>query len=167
MMYIVSLDLVKETYGEVSKPEYRDGNTCGILLGVLNGCLCMLCTYYGACIDVWVMKEYGVGDSLTKLVVMPIVPHPSGRPYSAPSYILANNKVLPSTVSLNFAPLCILENGEILLDVATQFAWYNPKDGTFSYSGIHNCSPNFSAYPYIESLVSPDSNGCNGVQLQY
>ncbi|KAI8556198.1 hypothetical protein RHMOL_Rhmol05G0233500 [Rhododendron molle] len=145
---IVYLDLEKETYGEVLEPEYRDGYFYDISLGVLNGCLSILCNYYDACFDVWVMKEYGVRDSWNKLVVIPYVPHPSSSDYRYS------------------APLCILENGEVLLDMATQLVRFNPKDGTFSYPVIHNCSACFGVYPYIESLVSPDSDADSGVQWQ-
>ncbi|XP_058214317.1 F-box/kelch-repeat protein At3g23880-like [Rhododendron vialii] len=144
---IVSLDFVKETYGEVSKPEYQDSNLKETVLGVLNGCLCILCQYSGACFHVWVMKEYGIRDSWTTLFVILYGPPPLYCPYSA--------------------PLCILENGEVLLNLATHTVRYKPKNGTFSFPEIHNCSPLFSAYIYIESLVSPDSNADSGVQWQH
>ncbi|KAH7845776.1 hypothetical protein Vadar_005888 [Vaccinium darrowii] len=131
---IVSLDWEKETYGD---------GCFDLLLGVLNGCLCVLCNYLEVCFDVWVMKEYGIRDSWTKLFVIPYMSHPPSCPYSA--------------------ALCILESGEILQDRVTHLVRYNPKDGTFSYPVIHNCSPCFRAHVYIESLVSPDSNADSGV----
>ncbi|KAF7143316.1 hypothetical protein RHSIM_Rhsim05G0173700 [Rhododendron simsii] len=66
---IVSLDLAKETYGEVLGPEYGDGYLHE-MLDVLNGCLCIV-RYCNACADVWIMKEYGIRESWTKLVVIP------------------------------------------------------------------------------------------------
>ncbi|KAI8556192.1 hypothetical protein RHMOL_Rhmol05G0232900 [Rhododendron molle] len=165
---IVSLDLVKETYGEVSTPQYRRGYFHDFSMGVLNGCLCMLCDYYDDCFDVWVMKEYGIRDSWTKLVAIPYVSHPLNHPHdSAELCILENGEVLEDIGSPYSAPLCLLENGEVLLDVSTCLVRYNPKDGTFSYPVIHNCSPSFTAYPYNESLVSPDFDADSGVQWQH
>ncbi|KAI8556187.1 hypothetical protein RHMOL_Rhmol05G0232600 [Rhododendron molle] len=165
---IVSLDLVKETYGEVSEPNYRDCYFYEITLGVVDGCLCILRNCSGACSDVWVMKEYGIRDSWTKLVVIPYLSHPS-EPYLSH----------PSDWSFS-TPLCILENGEVLLNTTTNLVRYNPKDGTFSYPKIYNwsytysprsfstCSPrSFSAYPYVESLVLPDSDADSGFQWQH
>ncbi|KAI8556193.1 hypothetical protein RHMOL_Rhmol05G0233000 [Rhododendron molle] len=165
---IVSLDLVKETYGEVSEPKYRRGYFYDFSLGVLNGCLCLLCNYYDDCFELWVMKEYGIRDSWNKLVFIPYVSHPLNHPHdSAELCILENGEVLKDIVSPCSAPLCLLENGEVLLDVATHLVRYNPKDGTFSFPVIQNCSPYFTAYPYTESLVSPDFDADSGVQWQH
>ncbi|KAI8556201.1 hypothetical protein RHMOL_Rhmol05G0233800 [Rhododendron molle] len=155
---IVSPDLGKETYGEVSEPEYRDGYFYEISLRVLNGCLSILCNYYDVCFDVWVTKEYGIRDSWTMLVVIPYVVHPppSDCPYSTPLCVLEDGEVLPDMDCPYSTPLCVLENSEVLLDMVTQLVRFNPKDGTFSYPLIYNCSARLRAYPYIESLVSPD-----------
>ncbi|XP_021853486.2 F-box protein CPR1-like isoform X2 [Spinacia oleracea] len=40
-------------------------------LGILDGCLCLSISYNKVCdsdFDVWVMKEYGVAESWTKLI---------------------------------------------------------------------------------------------------
>ncbi|PWA93769.1 F-box associated interaction domain-containing protein [Artemisia annua] len=64
---IVSLDLGKETYGEVLQPEYDEGSGY-FELEVSGEWLCVLCDYYeNRAVDVWVMKVYGVKDSWTKL----------------------------------------------------------------------------------------------------
>ncbi|KAF7144260.1 hypothetical protein RHSIM_Rhsim05G0173600 [Rhododendron simsii] len=52
---IVSLDLAKETYGEVLEPEYGYGYLHE-MLDVLNGCLCIV-RYCNACADVWIDNE--------------------------------------------------------------------------------------------------------------
>ncbi|XP_058203815.1 F-box/kelch-repeat protein At3g23880-like [Rhododendron vialii] len=139
---IVSLDLLKETFGEVLLPDYRDGHS-QLMLHFVSGCLCLVCDYDGICAEVWVMKEYGIRESWTKLVVVPYVAHPSNCPYSE--------------------PLCILKNGDVLLDILTHLVRFHPRDGTFAYPTIHNCFPRFSVYPYIESLVSFDTDANNGV----
>ncbi|KAI8556191.1 hypothetical protein RHMOL_Rhmol05G0232800 [Rhododendron molle] len=142
---IVSLDLAKETFAEVLQPDYRDDRWYETLF-VLNGCLGMLCGN-NACADIWVMKQCGIRESWTNLVVIPRVPYQSGYPYSP--------------------PLCILKNGEILLKNDLHLVRYNPKDGKFSYPTIHNCSPCFSANSYVESLVLPCMDADSGVQLQH
>ncbi|KAH7864988.1 hypothetical protein Vadar_000866 [Vaccinium darrowii] len=132
---IVSLDLAKETFGEILEPEYGDGCLHKIFLEVLNGCLCIVryCDP-NACVDVWIMKEYGIKESWTKLFVIPYLSHQIDR-------------------------LFMLKNGEVLLlHIQSQFVQYSPKDGTFSHLTVHNCSAFFSADPYVESLVSPHIN---------
>ncbi|XP_058202602.1 F-box/kelch-repeat protein At3g23880-like [Rhododendron vialii] len=132
---IVSLDLAKETYGEVSQPDYnRDGGLLSTM-DVLSGYLCMLCKYPRAHVDLWVMKEYGKTESWTKLVAIHDVTHPLYGEY--------------------FTLWCILNNGDILLVVKESLVRYSPNDGTFSYLKIHGFFPYCNAYPYIESLVSP------------
>ncbi|KHG07541.1 hypothetical protein F383_34625 [Gossypium arboreum] len=71
---IVSLDLARETYKEVTQPCYGDG-VDERTLGVLDGCLCVLCSYRKLYADVWVMKEYGKRESWTKLVSIPYLPY--------------------------------------------------------------------------------------------
>ncbi|XP_058214314.1 F-box/kelch-repeat protein At3g23880-like [Rhododendron vialii] len=133
---IVSLDLAKETYGEVLEPEYGYGYLHE-MLDVLNGCLCMV-RYCNACADVWIMKEYGIRESWTKLVVIPYTSHPIER-------------------------LCILKNGEFLLRIQSHLVHYIPKDGTFSHLTVPNCPRYFDEYPYVESLVSPHIDADYGV----
>lgn len=70
--FFVSLDLENETYQEVPKPDYGEVGDNFLTLGVLRDCLCMLSGH-----DVWLMKEYGIKDSWTKLytVVCYIIVH--------------------------------------------------------------------------------------------
>ncbi|XP_058203831.1 F-box/kelch-repeat protein At3g23880-like [Rhododendron vialii] len=147
---IISLDLAEETYGEVLLPDYGDGHLCRSFLDVLNGCLRIVCAYHEY-VDVWVLKEYGIRESWTKLVVIPrAIPratHPLGRHYPT--------------------PVCILKNDEVLVNVYTHLVRYNPKDGTSIHLLIRNCSEQFIVYPYIESLVSPDIDVDSGIQWQH
>ncbi|KAK8559720.1 hypothetical protein V6N13_016456 [Hibiscus sabdariffa] len=34
----------------------------------MGGCLCLIANRWGAYVDIWVMKEYGVKESWTKLI---------------------------------------------------------------------------------------------------
>ncbi|KAI8566689.1 hypothetical protein RHMOL_Rhmol02G0061700 [Rhododendron molle] len=140
--FIFSLDLARETYGEVSQPEYV-GSRRYLTMDVLGGCLCMVCHYDGFGVDLWVMKEYGIRESWTKLAA-----------------------ILDKTHSLYgqlFTPICILKNGDILMAVRKRLVQYSPKDGVFYDPMIFRCFPPLSVYPYIGSLVSPDTDAGNGV----
>ncbi|THF96056.1 F-box/kelch-repeat protein At3g23880-like [Camellia sinensis] len=132
---IVSLDLAKETYGEVVQPNYGDGGF-DLTLGVLKGCLCVLCNFQGTRADVWVMNEYGIRESWIKLFAIPYVTDPGNYEYSP--------------------PLCISKNGEILLEFGSGLVLFNPKDGTFRNAAIHNLCACLEADIYVESLVSPN-----------
>ncbi|XVF87849.1 hypothetical protein PTKIN_Ptkin18bG0154100 [Pterospermum kingtungense] len=63
---IVALDLVAENYREVPQPEYKDKGF-HLDVGVLGGCLCAVANYGCRRVDLWMMKDYGVKDSWSKL----------------------------------------------------------------------------------------------------
>ncbi|XAR62781.1 hypothetical protein NMG60_11017654 [Bertholletia excelsa] len=134
---IVSLDLAKETYGEVPQPSYDEGAS-DLTLGVLNGCICVLSRYPGVHAEVWIMNEYGRRESWTKLVAIPYLPGPGH--YEC------------------LWPIWLSNNGEILLEHEFQLAVYNPKDGTFRYPTIHNLCGPFRIVTYAESLVLLDAD---------
>ena len=65
-----------EEYCEVPQPEYMDKRSFHMNVAALGGCLCVICNYYNCDrydqvkadrVDIWVMKEYGVKESWTKL----------------------------------------------------------------------------------------------------
>ncbi|THG21706.1 hypothetical protein TEA_015018 [Camellia sinensis var. sinensis] len=66
---IVSFDLCREEYGFVPQPDYSDMNFF-MSVQELEGCLSVLCYYYLAGVHLWVMKDYGVKESWTKLVTV-------------------------------------------------------------------------------------------------
>ncbi|XP_058216960.1 F-box/kelch-repeat protein At3g23880-like [Rhododendron vialii] len=144
---IVSLDLAKETYGEFLEPEYQYGCSYEMLCA-FSGCLCVLYhDYHRNCADLWVLKEYGIRESWTKLVVVPYV--------TSPSYF-------------NFTiPVCILKNGEVLLKTHKHLVRYNPKVGTFTYPTIPIDLTFSNVHPYVESLVSVDMDADGGVPWQH
>ncbi|KAH7858129.1 hypothetical protein Vadar_020294 [Vaccinium darrowii] len=104
-VFIVSLDLANETYGEVLVPDYRDDHLHRSFLDVLNGCLCILCAYDDSA-DLWVMKEYGIGESWTKLVVIPYATHPFVGSCPQPVCILRNGEVLVNWGYLGLVATC-------------------------------------------------------------
>ncbi|KAA8516860.1 hypothetical protein F0562_017322 [Nyssa sinensis] len=71
---IAGFDIGTEEYRLVPQPEYENKKFL-MNIGVLGECLCILCNYYLVGVDIWVMKEYGVKESWTKLfsVVQPSV----------------------------------------------------------------------------------------------
>ncbi|XP_058203833.1 F-box/kelch-repeat protein At3g23880-like [Rhododendron vialii] len=139
---IVSLDLARETFGEVSQPDYVD--SCrNLTMDVVGGCLYTLYNSNRLGVELWVMKEYGIRESWTKLVAIHDKTH--------------------SLYGQLFKPLFILKNGDILMAVRGHLVQYNPKDGSFFYRTVDKCFLSFRAYPYIGSLVSPDTDADNRV----
>ncbi|XP_059646513.1 F-box protein CPR1-like [Cornus florida] len=63
---IAAFDLGIEQYRLVPLPEFSDENF-RMYVDVLGGCLSLLCNYARVRAEVWVMKEYGVKESWTKL----------------------------------------------------------------------------------------------------
>ncbi|KAL3507359.1 hypothetical protein ACH5RR_032741 [Cinchona calisaya] len=101
--------------------------------GVLGGCLSVLFDYERTHADVWVMKEYGVRDSWSKVVSVPYLDDPEKSSYSI--------------------PVCLLRNGEILLVFGSGLVVYNPKSNAFRYPRINGLE---EVNIYVESLVSPN-----------
>ncbi|KAK6151793.1 hypothetical protein DH2020_014428 [Rehmannia glutinosa] len=86
---IVSLDLKSEVYGIVEKPNYGEG-PFDSSLGVLGGCIFVLCDYQKTQADLWVLKEYGIKESWTKVVTIPYIDDPGKFLYSHPLCMLPN-----------------------------------------------------------------------------
>ncbi|GMI96163.1 hypothetical protein like AT3G23880 [Hibiscus trionum] len=135
---IVSLDLARETYEEVMQPCYGDGGAGERSLGVLDGCLCLLCHYRRSYADVWVMKEYGKRESWTKLVTLPYTQCPRSAYFGMPLFVSGS--------------------GEILLRFGMDLILYDPKEDMFRMPAIPDDNNTFicqAAEVYEESLVSP------------
>ncbi|GFQ08541.1 F-box/kelch-repeat protein at3g23880 [Phtheirospermum japonicum] len=130
---IVSLDLRTEDYGTVEQPDYGEG-CFDSYLGVLGEGICVLCNYEKVRADLWVMKEYGVKESWTKVVSIPYDDDPA--------------------MFLCSVPLWILDDGEILLALGTELVVYSPRDNCYRYPETSNVAPFLEADMYVESLVS-------------
>ncbi|XP_059310345.1 F-box/kelch-repeat protein At3g23880-like [Lycium ferocissimum] len=132
---IMTLDLATETYGVMELPSCGDGNVSWTL-SVLGGRLVACCNYYPDKTDMWVMKEYGVEKSWTKLVSLS---SPSGRM----GYI---------------SPLFVSENGdEVLVKLGTDISLYDKRNASYKSLEIHasGCCLQVQAVTYFESLASP------------
>ncbi|EEF45418.1 conserved hypothetical protein [Ricinus communis] len=136
MWIIVSFDIKRETYKEVMQPDYGE-LVYDRTLGVLDGCLCVMCNYHAVRADFWVMKEYGVRESWIRLVTVPYLDY-------------------PGSLHLQYSvPYAIADNGEVLLEFKSSLVIYNPNYGTFKYPVINNSCSWVDAEVYIDSLVSP------------
>ncbi|XP_021738889.1 F-box/kelch-repeat protein At3g06240-like [Chenopodium quinoa] len=134
---IVAFDLEEERFREVAPPSSVDRKKFVFdHLVVLGGCLCMF-HLGGSCeTDVWVMKEYGVEESLTKLT---IIDHEKSE----------------------FRPMCLLGKEQVVLvkDEETaddKLVTYNLEEGTFRNVVVHAIPDGFRVGgTFMESLVSP------------
>ncbi|KAF9622034.1 hypothetical protein IFM89_029318 [Coptis chinensis] len=94
---IVSFDIVDEVFKEVPLLDYKE-DEFHIIVGVLGGCLCVVCGFSSLRVDVWLMKVYGVKDSWTKM------------------FSISHLEVIRSSVCGFFIrPLCYSKNDEIVL----------------------------------------------------
>ncbi|OMO98331.1 hypothetical protein COLO4_13989 [Corchorus olitorius] len=129
---VAAFSLEKEVFCDMPAPETVDASV-EFVVGVLNGCLCVLHSRNQMHNDFWVMTKYGVGESWTKLTL-------------SISYICMK-------------PLCLAQNGEALLEVDGKLLLYNLEDDSYKYLVIHGipAENGFEADTYLESLVSPNS----------
>lgn len=67
---LVAFDFRIENFKVVDQPEGID-NTLDMDLSVLGGCLCLSINRNHMGVDVWIMKEYGLRDSWSKLFSIP------------------------------------------------------------------------------------------------
>ncbi|KAM3249614.1 F-box/kelch-repeat protein like [Capsicum annuum] len=146
---IIFVDLADGRWGEMEKPCYAEGNLefkpC---LGVLGNDLSMFCHHLRSHADVWVMKEYGVKESWTKMFIIKY-------PYDPMGY------------SLFGPPFSMSSEGEILFRNDSVFMIYNPNDDSIRFPEVSNCGPLVEATLYIESLVWPFvANGTTTQQRQ-
>ncbi|GMJ08343.1 hypothetical protein like AT3G06240 [Hibiscus trionum] len=129
---VAAFSLEKEVFLEMLAPNIVK-YSFEFVLGVLNGCLCVLHNHHQMHDDFWVMTEYGVGESWTKL-----------------------------TLSLSYncmKPLCLVQNGEALLQVDGKLLLYNLENDSYRYLVVDGipAEDGFDANTYLETLVSPNS----------
>ena len=152
---ILSFDLGKESYGQVCLPDMDgDNNLCKPVLEVLRNCLCVCFDHKRTHWDVRLMKEYGVEQSWTKLVMISRL---ELRPYNGVR---------------SLKPLYISENDLILAKPPySKLVLYNSNNNQLDYPIIDGSSDGMLHYPmsktaalsyihvYHESLVSPSHCG--------
>ncbi|KAI8561470.1 hypothetical protein RHMOL_Rhmol04G0342300 [Rhododendron molle] len=138
---IACFDVMEEKFKEVPMPIYEE-KVHLFKVGVLDGCLCMVDSRLES-LTFWVMKEYGVKESWTKLfVVSNVPPNEPGEPL------------------INYCELlCFTKDGEFVLKLrsgtSAKFAIYNPKRKTYKRIEKPENWKGHEIDIYVESLVSP------------
>ncbi|KAK9137228.1 hypothetical protein Sjap_007822 [Stephania japonica] len=133
---VISFDIRSEEFQEVQLPQFKDADG-GVCLGVaaLAGSPSIL-RYGKSCLEVWVMKNDGVRETWAMFTSI-------GQPlYNPPTRL---------------RPLCILKNGEILLDKDEEgLILYDLKDGRSRNICIRGLSYWDETQIYVESIVTLD-----------
>ncbi|KAM1454794.1 hypothetical protein ACFX13_004324 [Malus domestica] len=127
---IAAFDLAEEKFSDLPTPnsvtDYQTFTT-----GVLEGSLCLLYQHNRE-YSFWVMKDYGVKESWTRIFI--------AEPY----------------LSISLKPLCYWKNNKILLARSwKQLLLCNPNDGTCKNFLANGLPDKFCADVYVESLISP------------
>ncbi|XP_059650493.1 F-box/kelch-repeat protein At3g06240-like isoform X2 [Cornus florida] len=138
---IAAFDLADEKFRDVQIPSSLDNNHSNYdlmycKLGVLRGCLCILVSHT----DIWVMKEYGVTESWTKI-----------------SSVCGHNTFM-------IEPLCLLADGEVLFEIYEEkLVAFNAKEKALRDVVVCGIPDMFKAgMTFVESLVSPYR--CDGIE---
>ncbi|KAG5554858.1 hypothetical protein RHGRI_012428 [Rhododendron griersonianum] len=127
---ILCFDATEEKFKEVPQPNYERGYI-SIDMGIFGEWLCVVHDHHG-CNDVWVMKEYGVKESWTKLFVV------------------------PSDLSHYFKPLCYAKDEKVVMMLGwDELVIYDPKEIRYTCIGIPQDGELLDMALYVESLVSP------------
>ncbi|KAJ0249665.1 F-box/kelch-repeat protein [Hirschfeldia incana] len=137
---VLAFDVKTEEFREMLLPG-EEAEDCAhsyrnFVVGVLNGRLCVVNSCYEVHDDVWVMNEYGVESSWSRIRI--------------------------SLLYRSMKPLCSSKNGEeVLLELDGDMVLYNFETDASRYLGIRGVklSDGFEADAYVESLVSPNSYG--------
>ncbi|KAL3626505.1 hypothetical protein CASFOL_030054 [Castilleja foliolosa] len=132
---IHALDVANEVCFEIPVPSDIRASS---VLRVLGGCLCIIDDQSnGEWTDVWIMKEYGMADSWTKLTVPKTVYDPCLR---AP-----------------LKPLCFIrDEEEVVLVKNEQLVVHNVKEGTSRDLVVDGIARTvLDGLAFVDSLVSP------------
>jgi len=139
---IVRFDLALEEFEIVRFPEaVANGNVdIQMDIGVLDGCLCLMCNYDQSYVDVWMMKEYNVRDSWTKVFTVQ-------KPKSVKSFSYMRPLVYSK------------DKKKVLLELNnTKLVWFDLESKKMSTLRIKDCPSSYSAELVVSSLVL----GCKG-----
>ncbi|KAF8093289.1 hypothetical protein N665_0385s0036 [Sinapis alba] len=136
---VLAFDVKTEEFREMLLP--GEAEDCAhsyrnFLVGVLNGSLCVVSSCFEVHDDIWVMNEYGVASSWTRIRI--------------------------SLLYRSMRPLCSSKNSEeVLLELDGDMVLYNFETDAARYLGIRGVklSDGFEADAYVETLVSPNLYG--------
>ncbi|KAH7574818.1 hypothetical protein ACOSP7_005906 [Xanthoceras sorbifolium] len=143
---ILYFDASQECLGEMSWPETTGMGTGLVIesLQQLRGWLGVHMSEMWSHHELWIMKEYGVKESWTRLLRIPaMMPEPTGSPNA--------------DVFLPLEPFRVTRDGNVLLKLAHHgFFLYNPKNGTYKKFNLpQEITSYIEDIPYVESAVSP------------
>ncbi|KAA8516857.1 hypothetical protein F0562_017325 [Nyssa sinensis] len=140
---IAAFDIGTEDYRLVPQPEYSDTNF-HMNVRVIGDDLSIFCNYYfahSARIDIWVMKEYGVKESWTKLFSV-----------ARPSLIRSFEYVVTIAYSKSRDKVLLEQDSKWLL-------WYDLKKKSVEYIWIGGLPNFFSTNVCLGSLVPLGADG--------
>lgn len=149
---IVAFDLGTEKFHALPMLDYANKDDFGhgqihLDLANLEGCLCVFCDYGFPYADVWMMKEYGVKESWTKLFSVQQSRKVSGLSFSR-----------PLVYSKNGDKFLLELNGEKL-------GWFNLAKKTFRSVRIRGLrQDSFDAEICVGSLVLLNDGGGRGIR---
>ncbi|XWS13372.1 hypothetical protein CRYUN_Cryun36dG0032000 [Craigia yunnanensis] len=136
---IFSFDLAEEKFQElVPLPDRLEENhyVAVIGLGVSGDCLCLFIECGENLYEGWLMKEFGVKSSWTRLFSSPVDPWPGYKYWQT--------------------ALCYTKTGKVVIDFdGYRLDMYDPKQQRFENFAIRNNWDWFHSITYSESLVSP------------
>ncbi|XVE78909.1 hypothetical protein DITRI_Ditri14bG0015700 [Diplodiscus trichospermus] len=139
--FVVAFDLGTEEYRVVELPDGLD-EEFHMNVKALGGYLCMVANYWEVhVVDIWMMKEYGVKESWTKLLTV-----------KEPEVISDFEFVLPLAYSKN--------GDKVLLNQDDyKFVWYDLKSKRVKNVRIRGAPESFEAEMFVGSLVPLNGNG--------
>ncbi|KAI8010810.1 Transmembrane 9 superfamily member 11 [Camellia lanceoleosa] len=107
-----------------------------IYVGVLQDCLSICDFFSPLCIDIWLMKDYGIKESWSKELVI-------------------ENGIVKRGHLCSYEPIIILKSGKVLMLVNKDaLMLYNPRLGSFKMLNIYGIKSEFYGIAYIPSFVS-------------
>ena len=130
---IVAFDLHSQSFKFVPQPEYTNG-CVAIDLGILGGCLCVVCCHEKLSVDVWVMMKYGVKESWRKLIALKM-------------------SDIGFRSSQGVRPISYLKNGKVLLQVDHKYFLEYDLEKKTSEKAFFFDAPYLTSCVYQETLV--------------
>ncbi|XP_073130140.1 uncharacterized protein [Henckelia pumila] len=133
---IISLDLSSDTFVKLAAPNFVDDDV-RINVNILQGRLAVSFER-DTHMDIWLLYEYGVQASWSKVVHVPFFVN------------LREHQLVGPT------PIFMIEDGKIVFDYGTSLAVYDSRNPEMHHFG---CRHEVQATTFIESLVAPDLDG--------
>ncbi|CAK7345022.1 unnamed protein product [Dovyalis caffra] len=146
---VLGFDVRDDKFFELSQPDYENkGMNFQVHVGVLKGNLCVMCNYDHVCVDVWVMKEYGVKESWSKICSV------QGIKWMCTFMFLR--------------PLVYSKDGDkLLLEVNDEkLMWYDWENNHAKAVKIHGGPSSFGSEMYVESLIRINDGDRDGWKKQ-